>query len=90
MQNELRKEDFGTQCWKRLSKAISDEIDRLRKTNDAVSNTEIKTAAIRGQILALNKILDLAKASSGSDAVPRNWEEAQAFPTSDELHGVGY
>ncbi len=52
----------------------------MRKANDNPSLGEVKTSHLRGQLAAMNKILDLASASSGSEVGPRTWEEAITFP----------
>jgi hypothetical protein len=65
----LKNEDFRTQTWKRLSQVVDERIDELRKLNDAVSLSPEKTAAIRGGIAELKKILALADEASASPAV---------------------
>ena len=61
------KEDFQTQCWKRLSKLVTARIDELRELNDTMHPIE-KTAGIRGGISELKKILALAESASASEA----------------------
>ena len=63
----MLKEDFQTQCWKRLSKLVGERIDELRELNDTMHPIE-KTAGIRGGISELKKILALADSASASDA----------------------
>jgi len=46
-------------CWVKLEKHMKSEIDLLRQRNDADIDA-VKTATIRGQILALKKVLSLA------------------------------
>jgi len=65
----LKNEDFRTQTWKRLSTLVDERIDELRKLNDSLSLSPDKTAAIRGGIAELKKILALADEASASPAV---------------------
>jgi hypothetical protein len=74
----MKREDFHTQTWKRLSTLVDERIDELRKLNDAQSLGPEKTAAIRGGIAELKKILALADEASASPAVG-----------PDELIGAG-
>lgn len=74
----MKPEDFRSPTWKRLSKAIEDRIDELRKLNDNPSFGPEKTALIRGGVSELNKILSLAELASLSPAVD-----------PDELTSVG-
>lgn len=65
----MKLEDFHTPTWKRLAKTIEDRIDELRELNDQVSLSVEQTAAIRGSIAELKKILALAEQASAGQAV---------------------
>lgn len=65
----MKPEDFRSSTWKRLSQTIQDRVDELRKLNDNQSFGPEKTAALRGGIAELNKILSLADDASLSPAV---------------------
>lgn len=65
----LKPEDFRTPTWKRLSQHVNERIDELRKLNDSLSYGPEQTAAIRGGIAELKKILSLAEEASLSPAV---------------------
>lgn len=74
MEHELIAEDFQSKTWRRLTKAVSQEIDRLRESNDSPIHDQIKTAEIRGRISALKTIRGLAdKANPRDGAAPHNW-----------------
>lgn len=55
--------------WGSLSKWLEDEIESLRQLNDG-DQDPIATAKIRGQILALKKVLALPEAARGDVAGP--------------------
>lgn len=65
----MKPEDFRTPTWKRLAQTIQERVDELRKLNDSPSYGPEKTAALRGGIAELNKILSLANEASLSPAV---------------------
>jgi hypothetical protein len=65
----LKREDFHTQTWRRLSQLVEDRIDELRQLNDSMSLTVEKTSALRGGISELQKILALADEVSASPVV---------------------
>lgn len=65
----MKREDFRTPTWKRFSKLVEERIDELRELNDSMSFGPEKTAAIRGGIAELKKILALAEEASASQAV---------------------
>jgi hypothetical protein len=67
--SQLKLEDFRSSTWKRLSTLVEERIDELRKSNDSQSFGPEKTAAIRGGIAELKKILALADEASASPAV---------------------
>ncbi len=65
----MKTEDFSSPCWKRLTKLLQDRLDELRELNDSQSFDPIKTAAIRGSIAEVKKILALADSASASLSV---------------------
>lgn len=73
----LKKEDFRTQTWKRLTQTLEERIQELRELNDSPSFGTEKTALIRGGISELKRILSLVELASLSPAVD-----------PDELAGV--
>jgi hypothetical protein len=56
--------DFSSDTWHRLRKWAESELDRARKKNDAVGLSDIETAALRGEIQALKRFLDLPNAAA--------------------------
>lgn len=74
----MKPEDFRSATWKRLAQILHERVQELRELNDNVSFGPEKTAAIRGGIAELNKILSLADEASLSPAVD-----------PDELTSVG-
>lgn len=79
----LKPEDFRTATWKRLSQLVGQRIDELRKLNDNMSFGPEKTAAIRGGVAELSKILALAEEASASQPVDPDELSALANPASD-------
>jgi hypothetical protein len=65
----LKQEDFRTPTWKRLTQVLEERIEDLRQSNDQLSLSVERTAAIRGGIAELKKILSLAEDASLSPAV---------------------
>jgi hypothetical protein len=65
----LKVEDFRGTTWKRLTQLIDERIDELRQLNDNLSLSPERTAAIRGGIAELQKILALADNVSASPAI---------------------
>lgn len=51
--------DFTSSTWHLLKKWADDQIRRAREKNDAVGLSDIETAALRGEIRALKRFLDL-------------------------------
>lgn len=51
--------DFTSSTWNLLKKWADDQIRRAREKNDAVGLSDIETAALRGEIRALKRFLDL-------------------------------
>lgn len=84
MDHELLPEDFQTRTWRRLTQAVSREIDRLRESNDSPIHNGKKTAEIRGRISALKTIRDLAPANSRDSAAPHNWLDPEVELMSGE------
>jgi hypothetical protein len=64
----LERSDFRTDTWKRLVRGLSDRLQELRELND-IRHDEVKTAALRGQISEVKKILALADDVSASESV---------------------
>lgn len=67
MDHELTASDFRSETWKRFTKALRKELERLRELNDAQRDV-VGTAATRGQIAAVKQILALAPQASASDS----------------------
>lgn len=65
----MKPEDFRSATWRRLTQTLTDRIQELRELNDSPSFGAEKTAAIRGGIAELKKILALAEQASASPAV---------------------
>lgn len=51
--------NFHSPDWHRVRKWAEAELERLRIKNDAVGLTEIETAALRGEIRGIKKLLGL-------------------------------
>ena len=64
----LRREDFHTEVWKRLTSSLRDRLQELRELNDAQSNGPERTASIRGSIEEVKRILALAQSASPAAA----------------------
>ena len=68
MVNEhLKREDFQSRTWKRLTTVLQSELQRLRELNDQASLGPDKTALIRGQIKVVKELLDLPQGSLGDE-----------------------
>jgi hypothetical protein len=65
----MRFEDFQTPTWKRLTQHLEDRLQALRELNDSQSFGPEKTAAIRGSIAEVKRILALASDASAGQAV---------------------
>lgn len=66
-------EDFYTATWSRLKDHFEQRIEELRELNDQLSNSETETAAFRGGIAELKRILELEQqllSSSSREALP--------------------
>jgi hypothetical protein len=64
----LERQDFRTDTWMRLARGLSDRLLALRELND-IRHDDIKTAALRGQISEVKRILALADEASASESV---------------------
>jgi hypothetical protein len=59
--------------WPKVERWVTEELDKVRKKNDAIGLTADETAAYRGEIRLLKRILDLPKAATlGVGAPPRS------------------
>ena len=64
--------DFSSPSWHQIRKWIQDELEKARLRNDAVLD-QIQTAALRGEIRLLKRILDLPnQATRGVAAEPED------------------
>jgi len=62
--------DFGSPAWHQFKKWTQEELEKARLKNDAVLD-QIQTAALRGEIRLLKRILDLPnQATRGVAAEP--------------------
>ena len=62
--------DFGSPAWYQIKKWTQEELEKARLKNDAVLD-QIQTAALRGEIRLLKRILDLPnQATRGVAAEP--------------------
>jgi|MDTB01.2.fsa_nt_gb hypothetical protein len=51
--------DFNSPQWHVLKKWTEDQLKKAREKNDLISLNEVETAALRGEIRVLKRILDL-------------------------------
>ena len=56
--------DFTTATWHQMRKWAETELERARVKNDAVGLSENETAALRGEIKMLKRLLDLPNAAT--------------------------
>ena len=56
--------DFQSPTWQHLRKWAEQQLTKAREKNDAVGLSETDTAALRGEIRALKRILDLPNAAT--------------------------
>ena len=56
--------DFQSPTWHHLRKWTEAQIQKAREKNDAVGLSDTDTAALRGEIRALKRILDLPNAAT--------------------------
>lgn len=68
-ESTLKPEDFRTATWRRLTQVLEERLEDLRQSNDQISLSVERTAAIRGGIAELKRILSLAEDASLSPAV---------------------
>jgi len=61
----LTHDDFKTPTWQRIDALLNKRIDELRRQNDADLD-EQQTAAVRGGIMELKRLLSLAEPRPGS------------------------
>lgn len=64
--SHLKREDFQSKTWKRLTQTLQEELQRLRELNDAPSLSPDKTALVRGQIKVVKELLDLPNTDGSS------------------------
>jgi len=65
----MNRHDFQTPTWKRLTQFLEERLQALRELNDSQSFGPEKTAAIRGSIAEVKRILALADGASAGQAV---------------------
>lgn len=56
--------DFNSPAWHGIRKWVEAELKKARDKNDAVSLSDIETAALRGEIRVLKRFLDLPNAAT--------------------------
>ena len=56
--------DFQSSTWHQLRKWAEDQLKRAREKNDALALSPEETAALRGEIRALKRFLDLPNAAA--------------------------
>jgi hypothetical protein len=56
---ELSLGERQSPLWLRLKRHLEEQLARARATNDAPNLTEAQTAALRGEIAAIKKLLKL-------------------------------
>jgi hypothetical protein len=83
--HDLLPSDFRTWTWKRLTKLLEARLEELREFNDVPTNTETKTALIRGQISEVKRLLALSTDSARADDFPSDGEVAPSeWTTTDQ------
>lgn len=60
----MKREDFQTPTWKRLTQTLEERLEELRQLNDSPAMGLEQTALIRGGIKELKRILSLADDAS--------------------------
>lgn len=65
----LQPEDFTGQTWRRLRAELERRIAELRLSNDA-EHDQTRTAAIRGRIAEVKRILSLEPSTESEDEDP--------------------
>lgn len=69
----MLKQDLRTDIWKRFQQVARTRIDELRQQNDRIELSPEETAAIRGRIAELKRLLDLEDymfSSSATNVTP--------------------
>lgn len=61
------REDFSTKAWSRFKKDMQARLEELRVQNDKLSNDDMTTAAIRGRIAEVKRILSLEPSESEAE-----------------------
>jgi len=61
--------DYSSDTWHRLRKWAEAQLDLARNKNDAVGLSDTETAALRGEIRALKRFLDLPNEATRGVAV---------------------
>jgi hypothetical protein len=61
--------DYSSDTWHRLRKWAEAQLELARAKNDAVGLSDTETAALRGEIRALKRFLDLPNAAARGVAV---------------------
>jgi hypothetical protein len=54
----LTRHDFSTQTWRAIREKLVARLDELRRQNDSPSLDIAKTAALRGRIAEVHRMLD--------------------------------
>lgn len=63
----LELEDFQSRTWTRLIAIQQARLEELRELNDGGHHNEIRTAAIRGQIAEVKRMLALGHVPTAGD-----------------------
>ncbi len=58
--------DFNSPQWHMLKKWTEDQLKKAREKNDLISLNQVETAALRGEIRLLKRILDLPNEATRS------------------------
>lgn len=56
--------DFSSATWHQVRKWAEEQLRKTREKNDAVSLSDVDTAALRGEIRILKRFLDLPNAAT--------------------------
>lgn len=68
MSGDLDRSDFQSKTWKRVEQRLQARLDVLRKANDDLSLDPTKTAALRGKIAEVKRMMGWASVTSTDDA----------------------
>ncbi len=66
----MQRADFQTAVWRRLEEDMRTRLQELRELNDRQTQNELQTAATRGQIAEVKRLLALSSDSAGDAAEP--------------------